>query len=174
MCGCGLWTMFVDDVCALCVLCVCVCACAGVRVRVCGCGAPRLVLRRWAGPMRRSAPMAKAKPQGTWVSPAAGSSGGPAVGIRYESVRQGVSLRGCRPGARLRGLALGKPAWAGGSHGPYRLGGPGVLTDHTAWVDPRVPGADREWWTRMFPGPTASGSVWNVFRTLMGLGSRST
>jgi len=38
------------------------------------------------------------------------------------------------------------PGWAGGSHGPYRLGGPGVLMDHTAWVDPNVPRADREWW----------------------------
>jgi len=46
--------------------------------------------------------------------------------------------------------------WAGGSHEPYSLGGPGVLMDHTAWVnpkvlgptawvDPNVPRADREW-----------------------------
>ena len=63
----------------------------------------------------------------------------------------------------LGGLSeSGMPLWNAtlatrGSHGPYRLGGPGVLMDHTAWVnpkvlrptawvDPNVPRAGREWW----------------------------
>ena len=59
----------------------------------------------------------------------------------------------------FRGLGglCGMPLWRpGGSHGQYRLGGPKVLMDHTAWanpnvlgptawVDPNVPRADREW-----------------------------
>ena len=66
-------------------------------------------------------------------------------------------------------------------------GGSGVLMNHTTWTNLGHPGGSHELyhvdepehsqgrprgWTRMFPGPTASSSVWNVFRTPIGLDSR--
>jgi len=56
-----------------------------------------------------------------------------------------LEFKGMFPGGFcLGGLSeSGMPLWNAtlatrGSHGPYRLGGPGVLMDHTAWVNPKV------------------------------------
>ena len=99
-----------------------------------------------------------------------------------------------RATSQLRGLGVslechfGMPLWRPGvltDHTAWvDLSGPGVLTNHTAWMDrgfswtiprgrTRMFSGRPRGWTRMFPGPTASGDVRNVFRTPMGLDSRA-
>ena len=71
--------------------------------------------------------------------------------------------------------------------GGRTLATPGVLMNHTEWVNLGHPGGSHEpyWvgepehshsrprgWTRMFPGPTTRRSVWNVFRTPIWLDPR--
>ena len=80
-----------------------------------------------------------------------------------------------RPGGSHEPYRLDEPGWAGGSHEPYRLDEPGWTggshEPYRVGEPERSQGRPRGW-TRMFPGPTASGSVWNVFRTPIGLDSR--